>query len=276
MASYSKSLKNFKAFALSNHLPSNFPIPDESVCLYITFLHNKGHPCSSISSSLSGINYYSKLAGFNDITSSFKAQQLIKSLKDLDSPDNRKPVTLTILTSIFYALHDLCTLYDCSLLRCAFLLAHTFALRLSEFSRSPHNLMFNQIVIEADNLSIKFLHFKHKKSYGLTHMVSSKPGYDLCVVRTTRAYLALRGVAPGPFFLRHGKALTPYFVNTKLKMALSKCNIDPTNFSSHSLRIGAASDWAEKGLSESQMKARGRWSSNALHHYVRGTVDHSS
>ena len=276
MAAYSKALNSFRHFASSHLLPSSFPISDDTICLYITHLHNLGHPGSSISSILSGINYFSKLSGCRGLLESFKTQQLLKSLRDLDTPDNREPITTSILSAMINNLQESYPAYDCSLLRCTFILAHTFALRLSEFSKSPHNLQLHQIVINGHQLSVKFSSFKHTKSYPLTHTVSENPNSNLCAVKAARIYLSRRGNEPGPFFIRYGQPLTSYFVNNELKKSLQSCGINPTNFSSHSFRIGAASTWAENGLSESQLKARGRWSSDALKHYIRGSVNHSA
>ena len=50
---------------------------------------------------------------------------------------------------------------------------------------------------------------------------------------------------------------------------------NPESFSSHSFRIGAATSWAQQGVSDIQMRQLGRWKSNALNKYIRDSIDHS-
>ena len=55
----------------------------------------------------------------------------------------------------------------------------------------------------------------------------------------------------------------------KLHKCLSVCGLDSSRYKGHSFRIGAASLVAEEGLSGSQIRAMGRWNSNAFRKYIR-------
>ena len=55
----------------------------------------------------------------------------------------------------------------------------------------------------------------------------------------------------------------------KLHKCLSVCGLDSSRYKGHSFRIGAASLVVEKGLSDSQIRAMGRWNSNAFRKYIR-------
>jgi hypothetical protein len=63
----------------------------------------------------------------------------------------------------------------------------------------------------------------------------------------------------------------PYVVRTLIKfyITVSVCGLDSSRYKGHSFRIGAASLSAEKGLSDSQIRAMGRWNSNAFRKYIR-------
>lgn len=54
-----------------------------------------------------------------------------------------------------------------------------------------------------------------------------------------------------------------------LHKCMSVCGLDSSRYKGHSFCIGAASLEAEKGLSVSQIRAMGRWNSNAFRKYIR-------
>ena len=54
-----------------------------------------------------------------------------------------------------------------------------------------------------------------------------------------------------------------------LARAIRLCGLNPNRYKGHSFRIGAASDAAEKGMSEAQIRVLGRWKSNAFMRYIR-------
>ena len=54
-----------------------------------------------------------------------------------------------------------------------------------------------------------------------------------------------------------------------LKEVLQYCNLNEDRYKTHSFRIGAASWAAAKGMFDSQIRAFGRWNSNAFLKYIR-------
>ena len=55
----------------------------------------------------------------------------------------------------------------------------------------------------------------------------------------------------------------------RLSLAIKYCGLDPSRYKGHSFRIGAASLAADAGMSDAQIRALGRWQSNAFHKYIR-------
>lgn len=95
-------------------------------------------------------------------------------------------------------------------------------------------------------------------------------GNDLCPVAAISAYLATRDHDPGPFFrFASGAALTRDALVKHLRSALSHFDVDVSQYSGHSFRIGAATAAAAVGLEDSLIKTLGRWQSSAYQLYVR-------
>ena len=80
---------------------------------------------------------------------------------------------------------------------------------------------------------------------------------DLCPVAALLSYIALRGLHPGPLFTsREGIPLTRQALVKEIGSALASVGIDPSPFSGHSFRIGAA---VADGVEDSVIKTLGRW-----------------
>ena len=95
-------------------------------------------------------------------------------------------------------------------------------------------------------------------------------GNDFCPVAAVSAYLAVRGREPGPFFrFASGAPLTREALVKQLRAALSQFDVDVSQYSGHSFRIGAATTVAAVGLEDSLIKTLGRWQSAAYQLYVR-------
>ena len=97
----------------------------------------------------------------------------------------------------------------------------------------------------------------------------------LCPVSALLAYMVRRGNRPGPLFIfQDGRPLTrPRFV-TEVRKVLLAAGIDPTSYSGHSFRIGAATTAARQGVEDSTIKMLGRWKSSAYQLYIKTPRDH--
>ena len=77
-------------------------------------------------------------------------------------------------------------------------------------------------------------------------------GNNLCPVAAVSAYLAIWGREPGLFFrFASGAALTQEALVKQLRSALSQFDVDVSQYSGHSFRIGAATTAAAVGLEDS-------------------------
>ena len=57
--------------------------------------------------------------------------------------------------------------------------------------------------------------------------------------------------------------------STALNKALEELHMDPSQFNTHSFRIGAATSAKQAGMSDAHLKALGRWRNDAYQKYIR-------
>ena len=70
---------------------------------------------------------------------------------------------------------------------------------------------------------------------------------------------------PGPLFrLADGSPISRAIFIEKLSMAIKYCGLDPSRYKGHSFHIGAASFADDAGMCDAQIRALGRWKSNAF------------
>ena len=97
-----------------------------------------------------------------------------------------------------------------------------------------------------------------------------KTDSDLCPVAALLAYIHSRGTDAGPLFrFEDGTPLTRVALVRELRSAISHAGVDPSPYSGHSFRIGAATTAAAVGIQDNIIKMLGRWQSSAYQAYVK-------
>ena len=96
------------------------------------------------------------------------------------------------------------------------------------------------------------------------------PCTEIYPARFLWEFLSVRGVVPAPLFT-YPDGLPSLHVefDASLKQLLHFCGYDTSAFKGHSFRIGAAIAAALRGDSDAQIRAAGRWTSDALKKYIR-------
>ena len=118
------------------------------------------------------------------------------------------------------------------------------------------------------SIKITFVRYKHSYNQPPFSLVIRRLS-SFCPVQYLLDYLTLRGPDSGPLFIFNSNPVTRQYFCDRLTMAIKHSGLDPTRYKGHSFRIGAASDAAERGLSDSQIRTLGRWKSNAFLRYIR-------
>ena len=108
--------------------------------------------------------------------------------------------------------------------------------------------------------------YKHNTSRRPFHiLIAREVSSTFCPVLALIQYCELRGASPGPLFCRADQ-------NMELQRCLAYCGLDTSRYKSHSFRIGGACHATDRGYSDAQIHALGRWKSDAFKVYLRSEV----
>jgi hypothetical protein len=208
-------------------------------------------------------------------TKSFNISKLLLSYAKSDPPATvRKPITEQILLQMVGALEIMpFTPFDRILLASVFNLMYHVLLRVSEVTpskRNTHQLLSRQIVTKSEKpgLMVSFLTFKFSKP-GATNIKVLPSNNKTCAVRAYAEYRIWKPKSQMAFVRIDGSPITASFVNKSLRDVLSFLGFDSSEFSSHSFRIGKATDMAKRGFTDIQICMAGRWSSAAFKKYIK-------
>ena len=262
----------------SAHLPINL----SHLLCYIAHLHGEGLGASSLLTHLSGLSHWHKLKGYSDVTHHYLVAKAIAGVRQV-SPrqDLRLPISLPMLHNLIAALPKVCSCrYEYRLFQSIFALTHHGFLRIGEVvARSMRNqkgiVQMSDLHLAENNkqMILTIRKFKHSAKQGPQNIVIKRSAdipKQFCPTQLIRKYLALRSKLPGPLFCwRDNMPCTSRSFDAKLKEVLRACNYSSKHFKGHSFRIGAASEAAAKGCSDSQIRNLGRWQSDAFKKYIR-------
>ena len=261
------------------------PLPRACIPLFISYLTFRKLAFSTISSYLSAISYVHKLQGHPDPTKSFLIQKLLTALSRRHPVDIRLLVTRPVLHQLVRALSlTNSSAFQRSLFSAMFLVAFYGLFRIGELTAK--STRFAPSVIQYRNLTllsndghihtakITISEYKHNTSrrpfdIPITRDVSS----TFCPVQALIQYCQLRRHGSGPLFCHADMSpISAHQFNIELQRCLAYCGLDTSRYKSHSFRIGGACHAADRGYSDAQIRALGRWKSDAFKVYLRSEV----
>ncbi len=268
------------------HEEVTLPISVSSITLFVTYLYvyHKLAP-STIRTYLSGISFIHKMKNMFDPVLTPPVSKLLHSLTNAHSGMHaRLPITRPLLKKLVNALDCLqFNPYDLALYKCMFLLAWHACLRLSEFTTSTGNLH----CINLSNLRknrdqngylesycLEFTSFKHKM--GHYPALSIEPYHadsQLCPFTALNCYLEMRGTVPGPLFLwKSSKPVSRSGFSKLLRQCVRVIDVNLSGCTSHSFRIGRATQALEDNMPVEKLIKLGRWNSAAFRKYCKPSV----
>ena len=105
---------------------------------------------------------------------------------------------------------------------------------------------------------------KEPKSFFLS------PAWMVARALGLKEYLEVRQNSPGDLYVQPGgEPVKRDFLAKKIKSLIAAVGLDPSQYNTHSLRVGRATDLALQGVPEALIRETGRGSSNAYLQYVR-------
>ena len=288
-----RAFHRFSNIYPSGSLSSTHPAISEDILIYfvahcVNALQLK---YSTIKTYLAGTRFAYIKAGFQDPCcfpngqSFLRLRAILKAVKK--SQDNtvkpRLPITSSILSQCCQILRSgFLGAYEDLVLETAFCMAFFGFLRCGEFTCKSHifdpltDLSIQDIQLSTNNSQFT-LQLKVSKTDPFRRGVSINyfsTGRLICPLQCMLALLHTRstmGAQPrDPLFTTiGGSPLTRAFFIDKLMNLLSRLGYNPSFYSGHSFRVGAATSAAEANIPDHMIRTLGRWNSDCYTRYIR-------
>ena len=144
-------------------------------------------------------------------------------------------------------------------------------------TNSSHLLKIGDIQFQGprkhpSSYTVSFNSYKHSRGQPHKMQIKQSSTNSNCPVQALHGYVVARRHKVGPLFQsQDGSAITRSEFESVLQGALSLAGVKGY-IRSHSFRAGAATTAAMMGASEEQIRASGRWKSDAYKCYIRPSV----
>ena len=272
-----------------NSAPPSLPLTCASLALFISYLNARKLAPATVTSYLSAISYVHKIAGVHDPTKTFVIQKLMRAISRSKSADIRLPITRSVLHQLVRSLqHTNSSASQRTTFSTMFLFAFYGFFRVGELATKSLdcsdsvvqycNVSFITSSADIRRVKITLARFKHNTD-NRPHdiIIEREDSLPFCPVKSLLEYCRLRGNKPGPLFCcSDGSPITITHFNSELRRCLTFCGLVTSRYKSHSFRIGAACLAAENGYSDAQIRALGRWKSDAFKLYLRSGTLHAN
>jgi hypothetical protein len=279
---YDSVQKQYISFCSSHGLES-IPATENTLLLYIAYLHIRRLKASSIRMYMSAIRSLHVEHGYGNPTEQALRVKLAIRAIEIDQPRPIQKLTITLL--ILQRIYPVISLdsYDEFMIWSAMCLDHFACLLTGEFTLKSFNDKQSPLL----RTHVTFHHSQGDKLYMNVHLERSKTDYkntgidivvgcthcSMCPHCFMIQYCESRDRIhsnKGSLFLFHNSnTLTRELFIKFTRTCLARIGIDTSNFSGHSYRAGGATTAALSGLNDLQIRRLGRWKSNTYHRYIR-------
>lgn len=250
-------------------------IDEQTVLRFITYLKTQQSAPSTIRVYLSGLRAWALANSIPcDNLYSPKVRWALKAVSRLSQPPTKvPPLGYSILASLAQSLTPS---YDNLMIFSSMLLAYFSCLRSAEYCPSPNTAspLTPEHISFHGSVGAKYMVVRVNSSKTAMHgfrVVVGCSGTRVCAVCWIAAYLEIRPFpSSSPLFITsQGIPLSHSIMTSAMRSLLLGAGYPPNGFTPHSLRAGAATDAAQRGLPDSVVQQLGRWKSDAFRAYLR-------
>jgi hypothetical protein len=278
------------------------PVPNEDLFIYfVTHCHCRLHlSYSTIRTSLAGIRFwYIDRQAINPFVSIFgqpmlRLHWILRAIKKEQGvvASTRLPITYPILEQLISTLQSgVFGTYVDLMMQAACLLAFFGFLRCSEFTQKSmssdinSSIQMRDVVVRSESVSVRIKSSKTDPFRQGTWVHLYRTGNANCPVRALTAWFRTRSrlgsleQSDDPFLaMSDGTPLTRYRFASYMKALLVRAGHNPSGFTPHSFRSGAATSASVGQVPDHIIRHLGRWSSDCYQRYITpeaSTVKHA-
>jgi hypothetical protein len=255
-----------------NDIPTA-PVSTLSMLTFIGAEFEKKSAFNSLDLYISGILFMAKE---NDIEVNFDSQKVNQCRKGYrncaPNPTSQEPVRLNtlrhfgrlILKENLLGISE----YNRRMVWISFLFAFFGLMRVSEYTEK---LLRIHIQDDGSNLRVKLTSTKNSQNRESFVLLANIPDTFLCPVDNFRKWVRIRDrlfpASMSLFRYDNGKVFSHHEVNDYIKILAKRLEL--TGLTSHSFRIGGASEAARAGVNAKVIQIMGRWQSDCFLRYIR-------
>ena len=287
---YNQGVKAYRKFqSYINEDQSNAPHPDhDRIVLFIAYLaYNKKLSYRCVRTYVYSVRNWVLQNGGPDPTKPrshrkrHQLEQLLAGVKRANRAKRnvKKALKLREVTKLVRRLNITNVMnHTCKIMfKAALLLAFFGFLRCSEYTRTSLNRGFclrrKDVKVNNDHIKVTLRKTKSNQfSSSIVRIYGN--GTEICPLSAMNEYLNSRNLKKSsPLFWKGSSPLTYSSFNAILKQLLTAVGLNPSQYSSHSLRSGAATTAANRGIPSWLIQNLGRWHSDCYKIYVKNPVN---
>ena len=243
-------------------------------------MYNKGLTAATVSVYLSAVRSLHVMAGLPEpVIRTPQVKLAVRAIASIGPPPKKKaPITYDLLCKM---INMLTTFPEGEMWSAVLSLAFFGGLRGSEYmgqngSTAP---VVGQVQIGYDNI----MHFTVTRSKTTTHGYTIPLGCSkkrVCALCLMVEYLNVRKkvrsyrVSDWLFVYSNGNRVTKEHLNVLLRSLAKKLGLNAQDYSTHSIRAGAATTAALSGFSDWEIQRIGGWKSETYRQYIRNLDGH--
>ena len=287
---YHSALKRFYLFCSQFNVVSPFPVSEDILCYFSSYLATQHISPQSIKTYPAGIRHMQVTLGLPEPRSISSLPRLrlvqagIQRTHSEQAPQPtrvRLPITPAILRAMRSTLESRSKDLDIVMIWAAAILCFFGFFRSGEitipsttgFNPKPH-LAWGDVTLDStQSPTLLKIHLKRSKTDQFGQGVDiyvGRTGCPLCPVAAVTAYMVQRGREGGPFFrFADGAPLTKARFTEQVREILRDARLPYHHFAGHSFRVRAATAAANAGIEDSTIRTLGRWNSSAFLSYIR-------